>query len=71
MQLAIYWKWIEAPNNVDLIMIAPKGPGSKVRETYLDNFGTPQLLQSNKTLQEKLGIEHWELQKQSEVQELD
>ena len=41
---AIYWKWIEAPNNVDLIMIAPKGPGSKVRETYLDNFGTPSIV---------------------------
>ena len=41
---AIYWKWIEAPSNVDLIMIAPKGPGSKVRETYLDNFGTPAIV---------------------------
>ena len=41
---AIYWKWIEAPNNVDLIMLAPKGPGSKVRETYLDNFGTPAIV---------------------------
>ena len=41
---AIYWKWIEAPKNVDLIMIAPKGPGSKVRETYLDNFGTPSIV---------------------------
>jgi ketol-acid reductoisomerase len=41
---AIYWKWIEAPKNVDLIMIAPKGPGSKVRETYLDNFGTPAIV---------------------------
>ena len=38
---AIYWKWIDAPENVDLIMVAPKGPGSKVRETYLQNFGTP------------------------------
>jgi ketol-acid reductoisomerase len=41
---AIYWKWIEAPNNVDVIMIAPKGPGSKVRETYLDGFGTPSIV---------------------------
>jgi len=41
---AIYWKWIEAPNNVDIIMVAPKGPGSKVRETYLDNFGTPSIV---------------------------
>ena len=41
---AIYWKWIEAPQNVDIIMVAPKGPGSKVRETYLDNFGTPSIV---------------------------
>ena len=41
---AIYWKWIDAPENVDLIMIAPKGPGSKVRETYLENFGTPSIV---------------------------
>ena len=41
---AIYWKWIEAPTNVDVIMIAPKGPGSKVRETYLDGFGTPSIV---------------------------
>ena len=41
---AIYWKWIDAPDNVDLIMVAPKGPGSKVRETYLENFGTPSIV---------------------------
>ena len=41
---AIHWKWIEAPNNVDIIMVAPKGPGSKVRETYLENFGTPAIV---------------------------
>ena len=38
---AIYWGWIKAPANVDVIMVAPKGPVSKVRETYLDGFGTP------------------------------
>ena len=41
---AIYWKWIEAPDNVDIIMVAPKGPGSKVRETYLAGFGTPSIV---------------------------
>ncbi len=41
---AIYWKWIEAPTNVDIIMVAPKGPGSKVRETFLENFGTPAIV---------------------------
>ena len=41
---AIHWKWIEPPKDVDIIMIAPKGPGSKVRETYLDGFGTPSIV---------------------------
>ena len=41
---AIHWKWIEAPDNVDIIMIAPKGPGSKVRETYQQGFGTPSIV---------------------------
>ena len=44
---AIHWKWIEAPSNVDVIMVAPKGPGSKVRETYLDGFGTPSIVAVN------------------------
>lgn len=41
---AIHWRWIDAPKNVDIIMVAPKGPGSKVRETYLENFGTPSIV---------------------------
>lgn len=41
---AIYWKWITPPSDVDLIMVAPKGPGSKVRETYLEGFGTPSIV---------------------------
>ena len=41
---AIHWRWIKAPNFVDVIMIAPKGPGSKVRETYLEGFGTPSIV---------------------------
>lgn len=41
---AIHWKWIEAPSDIDIIMVAPKGPGSKVRETFLNNFGTPSIV---------------------------
>jgi ketol-acid reductoisomerase len=37
---AIQWNWI----NVDVIMVAPKGPGSKVRETYQEGFGTPAIV---------------------------
>lgn len=41
---AIHWKWIEAPKNVDVIMVAPKGPGQRVRELYQEGFGTPSLV---------------------------
>ena len=41
---AIHWKWIDVPSDIDVIMVAPKGPGSKVRETYLDGFGTPSIV---------------------------
>ncbi|MDX1441584.1 MAG: ketol-acid reductoisomerase [Nitrosopumilaceae archaeon] len=41
---AIHWNWISAPDNVDIIMVAPKGPGSKVRETFLEKFGTPAIV---------------------------
>ena len=45
---AIHWNWITAPDNVDIIMVAPKGPGSKVRETYQENFGTPAIVAVHK-----------------------
>ena len=41
---AIHWKWIEAPKNIDIIMVAPKGPGQTVRELYQEGFGTPSLV---------------------------
>jgi ketol-acid reductoisomerase len=41
---SIHWKWIEPPSNVDVIMVAPKGPGQRVRELFLEGFGTPSLV---------------------------
>src|SRR5438874_12613064 len=41
---AIHWKWIVAPKNIDIIMVAPKGPGQTVRELYQEGFGTPSLV---------------------------
>ncbi len=41
---AIHWGWIKTPRDVDVIMVAPKGPGSKVRETYQQGFGTPSIV---------------------------
>ena len=41
---AIHWKWITPPNDIDVIMVAPKGPGQRVRELYQEGFGTPSLI---------------------------
>lgn len=41
---AVHWKWIEPPSNLDIIMVAPKGPGQMVRELFLQGFGTPSLV---------------------------
>jgi len=40
----IHFKQIIPPSNVDVIMVAPKAPGLRLRETYLDNFGVPALV---------------------------
>ena len=41
---AIHWGWIKPPSNVDVIMVAPKAPGQRLRELYLQDFGTPALV---------------------------
>jgi ketol-acid reductoisomerase len=41
---AVHWKWIEPPSNIDVIMVAPKGPGQMVRELFLKGFGIPSLV---------------------------
>ncbi|KYH39904.1 MAG: ketol-acid reductoisomerase [Candidatus Bathyarchaeota archaeon B26-2] len=40
----VHFKQITPPENVDVIMVAPKGPGLRVRETYLEGFGVPALI---------------------------
>src|SRR3989442_14397481 len=45
---AIHWRWIVPPDSVDVIMLAPKAPGQRVRELYLQNFGTPALVAVHK-----------------------
>jgi len=42
--LNIHYDLIKARKDLDVFMVAPKGPGSKVRETYLDGFGTPSIV---------------------------
>jgi len=41
---AIHWGWIKPSANVDVIMLAPKSPGQRVRETFKEGFGTPALV---------------------------
>ncbi|MCW7071395.1 MAG: ketol-acid reductoisomerase [Methanophagales archaeon] len=40
----ITFGWIKPPENIDLIMIAPKGPGFMVRQLYNEGFGVPALI---------------------------
>jgi len=40
----IRFRCITPPENIDVIMVAPKGPGIMVRQTYVDGFGTPALI---------------------------
>jgi len=40
----IHFKQIVPPKNVDVIMVAPKSPGLRLRETYLTGFGVPALV---------------------------
>ena len=41
---AIHFGQIVPPDNVDVIMIAPKGPGHTVRSQYLEGRGVPSLI---------------------------
>ena len=47
MEQSIHWKWIDPPKDVDVIMVAPKGPGQRVRELFQEGFGTPSLVAIN------------------------
>ena len=40
----IRYGYIEVPAGHDVIMVAPKGPGHKVRETYTQGKGTPDVV---------------------------
>jgi len=40
----IHFKQIVPPDNIDVIMMAPKGPGFRVRELYEQGFGVPSLV---------------------------
>jgi ketol-acid reductoisomerase len=41
---AIHYGTVEPPKDVDVTMVAPKGPGHLVRSTYAEGVGTPALV---------------------------
>ncbi|MCC7031695.1 MAG: ketol-acid reductoisomerase [Acidobacteria bacterium] len=41
---AIRYGWITPPAGVDVAMVAPKAPGHRVREVFLEGAGTPALV---------------------------
>ena len=40
----IHFKAIKPSKDIDVIMVAPKGPGHMVRQTYVDGAGVPALI---------------------------
>ena len=40
----IHFGYIKPPENINISMIAPKGPGAMVRQTYEEGFGIPGLV---------------------------
>lgn len=42
--LCVHFGLIEAPKDIDVIMVAPKGPGHIVRSQYLEGKGVPALI---------------------------
>ena len=49
----IHFKQIVPPSNVDVFMIAPKGPGHMVRRTYTEGSGVPCLIAVEQDYSEK------------------
>jgi ketol-acid reductoisomerase len=41
---SIHFKTVKPPKNVDVILVAPKGPGHIVRRQYLEGKGVPALI---------------------------
>ena len=41
---SIHFKQIIAPKNVDVVMVAPKGPGHMLRRLYVEGIGMPSLV---------------------------
>ncbi len=57
---AIHFGFIKPPADIDVSMIAPKAPGHRVREMFVDGMGVPALVAvhqdvSGKALQQALG----------------
>ena len=65
----IHFGCIVPPKNVDVTMVAPKGPGHTVRSEYQAGKGVPCLVAENRMRQEKHRISHLHMRLQSVEQE--
>ena len=45
---SVHYKEVEAPPEVDVALVAPKGPGHLVRRQYLEGSGVPALIAIDK-----------------------
>ncbi len=41
---SVHFKYVKAPSTVDVIMVAPKSPGHRLRELFREGIGVPALL---------------------------
>ena len=41
---SIHYREVVPPNNIDVMMVAPKAPGHRMREQFIDGIGVPGLL---------------------------
>jgi len=65
MVFNIHYNQIVPPNDVDVIMVAPKGPGFLVRRTYTEGTLSRRLLRSIRMQQKSKGILHGLRKKES------
>ncbi len=42
--LAVTWGWIDPPKNADVVLLAPQGPGSAMRDLFVRGGGLPAVL---------------------------
>jgi len=60
---SVHFGGLELPENTDIILVAPKGPGTEVRKAFVSGFGVPGLIAcaqnfSGKAMETALALAH-------------